>query len=132
MGDLVPPRSVCARAALLLLACASCFGGDEGASQGVGGAIPGLITVSGNAPWGSSCTGPAGRGGVVFHDAEVEPSVAIDPTDPKHLIGVWQQDRWSNGGSNGGVSALTFHGGPTRPRATPPFTPCSVRTHPRG
>src|SRR5436309_1924670 len=109
MGDLVPPRSVCARAALLLLVCAACAGDDETPSP----SIPGLVTVSTNAPWASSCTGPAGRGGVVFHDAEVEPSVAIDPTDPKHLIGAWQQDRWSNGGSNGVVSAVTFDGGHT-------------------
>src|SRR5438874_1882860 len=116
MGDLVPPRSVCARAAALLLACAACAGDDETPSQ----SIPGLVTVSTNAPWASSCTGPAGTG-VVFHDAEVEPSVAIDPTDPKHLIGAWQQDRWSNGGSNGVVSAVTFDGGHTWQRTTPRF-----------
>jgi len=41
----------------------------------------------------------------------VEPSVAVDPTDPMHLIGAWQQDRWSNGAANGIVSAVTFDGG---------------------
>jgi len=119
---------VCARAALLLLVCAACAGDDETPSP----SIPGLVTVSTNAPWASSCTGPAGRGGVVFHDAEVEPSVAIDPTDPKHLIGAWQQDRWSNGGSNGVVSAVTFDGGHTWQRTTPRFTRCSGGTYQRG
>src|SRR5881409_3788718 len=74
--------------------------------------IPGLVAVSGKAVWNSSCTGPAGSG-EIFLNAEVEPSLAVDPTDPNHLIGAWQQDRWSNGGANGIVSAVSFDGGHT-------------------
>src|SRR5437763_16444183 len=127
MGGLVPPRSVCARAAALLLACVSCAG-EETPSQ----SIPGLVAVSANAPWSGSCTGPTGRGGVVFHDAEVEPSIAIDPSDAKHLIGAWQQDRWSNGGANGVVSAVTFDGGHTWKQTTAKFTLCSGGSYQRG
>src|SRR5438067_6019506 len=126
MGDLVPPRSVCRRAAVLLLACASCAG-DGGSSQD----IPGLVTVSTSAPWSSSCTGPSGTEGIIFHDAEVEPVLAVDPTDPKHMIGAWQQDRWSNGGSNGVVSAVTFDGGHIWQSTLAKFSQCSGGTYQR-
>jgi hypothetical protein len=94
--------------------------------------MAGLVAVSCEAPWASSCTGPTGQTGAVFHHAEVEPAVAVDPTDPKHIIGVWQQDRWSNGGSNGVVSAVTFDGGHTWKRTTARFTSCSGGTYQRG
>src|SRR5258708_38273153 len=44
-------------------------------------------------------------------NAEVEPFLAVDPKDSRHLIGVWQQDRWSSGGANGLVSGVSFDGG---------------------
>jgi hypothetical protein len=112
------------RAAALLLALIACAG--EEPSQ----TIPGLVAVSGKAPWSGSCTGPAG-GGQISLNAEVEPSVAADPTDPRHLIGAWQQDRWSNGGANGVVSAVTFDGGHTWAIKTVPFTRCSGGTYQR-
>ena len=40
-------------------------------------------------------------GSVNYPDAEVEPYVAVDPTNPRHLIGSVQQDRWNDGGANG-------------------------------
>ena len=105
-------------AAALLLAFTACAGEEPSQS------IPGLIAVSGKAPWNSSCTGPAGSG-EIFLNSEVEPSVAVDPTDPMHLIGAWQQDRWSNGAANGIVSAVTFDGGHTWSVKVAPFTRCS-------
>jgi len=105
-------------AAALLLAFTACAGEEPAQS------IPGLIAVSGKAPWNSSCTGPAGSG-EIFLNSEVEPSVAVDPTDPMHLIGAWQQDRWSNGAANGIVSAVTFDGGHTWSVKVAPFTRCS-------
>jgi len=121
MGELVSLR--CAprlrRAAALLVCCAAC--GDDSTAA----AFPGLVAVSANAPWSASCAPSSGLSGQVFPNAEVEPAVAADPHDPKHLIGVWQQDRWSNGGANGTVSAATFDGGHTWTLATAPFTLCS-------
>ena len=108
-----------------MLFCAGC--GEDAPAP-----LTGLVPVSGNAPWSSSCTGPAGTSGQVFHNAEVEAAVAVNPGDPKHLIGVWQQDRWSNGGANGTVSAATFDGGHTWTLATAAFTRCSGGTYQRG
>src|SRR6516164_6273269 len=31
---------------------------------------------------------------VDFIRTQVEPRLAVDPTNPNHLVGVWQQDRW--------------------------------------
>jgi len=116
------------RWAALLLLCWAC---DEPAPlPPLPSTIPGLVAVSDNAPWNSSCQGP-GRGGTVFPNAEVEPSIAIDPTNPQHLIGVWQQDRWSNGGSNGIVSAATFDGGHTWTRSTAKFSRCTGGSYDR-
>ena len=42
-----------------------------------------------------------------YLNSEVEPQVAIDPTDPSHLVGAWQQDRWSNGGAHGLVAGYS-------------------------
>lgn len=111
------------RAAALLLVCSACDG--PGAPATSPATLPGVVAVSGNAPWNSSCRGPPGRSGVLFPNAEAEPQVAIDPTDPKHLIGIWQQDRWSNGGANGLVSAVTFDGGHTWTQSFAKLTRCS-------
>ena len=93
--------------------------------------FPGLVAVSESASWNSSCQGPSGRFGVVFTNAEVEPSIAIDPANPQHLIGVWQRDRWSNGGANGIVSAATFDGGQTWVRSSAKFSRCTQGTYDR-
>src|SRR5438105_13623943 len=91
MGDLLSPgRGGRMRgAAALLLAFTACAGEEPAQS------ISGLIEASGQAPSNSSCTGPAGSG-EIFLNSEVEPSVAVDLTDPKHLIVACERDSWSN------------------------------------
>src|SRR5260221_6359996 len=84
----------------------------------------GLTAVSGASPFPSNCIG-AGQMGINFRSAEVEPFLAIDPKDPLHLVGVWQQDRWSNGGANGLGSAASFDGGKTWTKGFAHFTLCS-------
>jgi hypothetical protein len=87
----------------------------------------GLTRVSGLSPFAPGCA-PAGQQGTNFPNAEVEPFLAIDPTNAKHLIGVWQQDRWSNGGSNGLGSAVSIDGGRTWNTGFAHFTICSGGT----
>ena len=36
--------------------------------------------------------------------AEVEPSVAVNPTDPRNVVVAWQQDRFQDGAAWGSVS----------------------------
>ena len=63
--------------------------------------------------------------GTLYRNAEVEPSLAVNPRDPRHWIAAWQQDRWSNGSSRGIVTAFTFDAGDTWTRVAPRYTACS-------
>jgi hypothetical protein len=113
------------RAAAVLLVCTACS--DGGPTDLPTPPLPGLVTVSGKAPWASgTCAGSSGQAsGTLSIDAEVEPRVAVDPRDARHLVGIWQQDRWSNGGANGLVAAATFDGGHTWKTSFAKLTRCS-------
>jgi len=86
-------------------------------------AAPSLVRVSGPSPF-VGCSTPK-VGGVNYLNAEVEPYVAVNPADPSNLIGVWQQDRWSNGGARGLMAGYSFDGGKSWNRATLPFNRCA-------
>jgi hypothetical protein len=45
-----------------------------------------------------------------YDNTEVEPQVAVDPTDPSQIIGVSQQDRWPDGGARGLTSWRSTNG----------------------
>ena len=105
--------------ALLLVAC--------GSSGHPAQSFAGLTRVSGLSPFAAGCVSP-GQPGTNFPNAEVEPFLAIDPRDPQHLIGVWQQDRWSNGGSSGLGSGVSFDGGRSWATGFAHFTSCSGGT----
>ena len=66
--------------------------------------------ASGTTPFANGCDGVA-VSGTLYPGAEVEPFVAVDPLDPQTMVGVWQQDRWSDGSARGLVSATTRDGG---------------------
>jgi hypothetical protein len=66
------------------------------------------------------------EGSINFLHSEVEPYVHVNPTDTDNVVAVWQQDRWSDGGARGNVSAVSDDGGETWETVTPPeFTVCS-------
>ena len=81
--------------------------------------------TSGFSPFAPSCDGVPATG-TVYANAEVEPydrrqSARIRTTS----IGVWQQDRWSNGGARGLGTAYSFDGGGTWTRTRAPFSRCT-------
>ncbi|HEX3482377.1 MAG TPA: sialidase family protein [Kofleriaceae bacterium] len=82
-----------------------------------------LVRVSSISPFPGGCAG--GQQGTNFGSVEVEPWVAVDPTNPAHLVGTWQQDRWSNGGANGIGVAVTLDGGATWSTDTPRIGRCA-------
>jgi hypothetical protein len=83
-----------------------------------------LVQVSGSSPFGVGCAGP--QPGYNFHDSEVEPWLAVNPANPNHLVGTWQQDRWDDGGAQGLVAGVSFDGGLTWLRVPiPRITICS-------
>jgi hypothetical protein len=71
-----------------------------------------LVPVSGPSPF-ADCTsdGIALQMGMNFAHSAVEPALSINPVDPRNLVGSWQQDRWSNGGSRGLVAGVSYDGG---------------------
>jgi hypothetical protein len=70
--------------------------------------------------------------GTNFLNAEVEPWVEVNPTDPSNVIAVWQQDRWSNGGARGLLTAFTHDGGVTWDTTFPHFSTCAGGTEGNG
>jgi hypothetical protein len=81
--------------------------------------------VSGNPSPFAGCTAPA-AGGTNFANTEVEPFNAVNPLNANNQIAVWQQDRWSNGGSHGLMAAASNDGGITwGSRTALPFSRCA-------
>src|SRR5262245_27617110 len=69
------------------------------------------VQASANSSPFVSCTADAGQVGTKYLNTEVEPWVDVNPTDAKNIVAVWQQDRWSNGGSRGLVAGVSKNGG---------------------
>jgi hypothetical protein len=83
-----------------------------------------MYLVSATSPFAVGCDGVAATG-TLYTNAEVEPYVAVDPTNTNHIVGVWQQDRWSDGGAHGLMSATSTDGGKTWSRTPIPFSRCA-------
>ncbi len=93
--------------------------------------VASLVLVSGPSPFAPGCE-LTPQTGTNFRNAEVEPWVAANPTDPANIVGVWQQDRWSNGGAHGLLTGVTHNGGATWTRTFAHFSRCSGGTAANG
>jgi hypothetical protein len=85
------------------------------------------VQVSGATPFvGCTLDEPDQQPGQYFPASEVEPRLAVNPQNPLNLVGVFQQDRWSNSGARGLMAAASFDGGATwRATALPGFSRCT-------
>jgi hypothetical protein len=83
----------------------------------------GVHRVSQGDPF-ASCTLGGDSRGVNYPGAEVEPDVSVDPHAPGRVIGVFQQDRWSDGASRG-ISAVYSANGRDFHETTLPFSECA-------
>src|SRR5262252_5640061 len=63
--------------------------------------------------------------GTLYANTAVEPSMAANPFNPMSLIAAWQQNRWSNGGSQGLMLASSVDGGTSWTLTTAPFSRCT-------
>jgi hypothetical protein len=71
-----------------------------------------LVQVSGTSLFaGCTADGAADQSGTLSPDSEVEPWIDVNPTNLNNIVGIWQQDRWSNGGARGLVAGVSFDGG---------------------
>ena len=80
------------------------------------------VRVSGDSPFADCATASYGT---LYGNAEAEPSVASNPTNPLNLVGAWQQDRWSSGAARGLSSAYSTDGGDSWTEVPLPFTACA-------
>ncbi|MBS0212365.1 MAG: exo-alpha-sialidase [Proteobacteria bacterium] len=129
--------------ALTVVALSGCGGGGVSVGIGDGGGTPPppppppppvtnpLYLVSGPTPFVNGCDGNPSNG-TLYINSKVEPYVAVDPLNMNHLVGVWQQDRWSGGGSRGLMSAASFDGGKTWARTPLPMSLCGGGTAANG
>jgi hypothetical protein len=117
--------------ALLTLIAACSSGGSSGGSNVVPVPPPPpfssvqQIRVSQPSTFAPGCDGLAVENGTLFTNTAVEPSLAANPFNPMNLIAAWQQDRWSNGGSQGLMLAVSFNGGGSWTLTTAPFSRCT-------
>lgn len=113
-----------------LLALAALQGCGGGTSAPPPAPPPPLLTslpsvrVSAASPFAPGCDGAIATG-TQYTNAEVEPSLAVNPIDASNLLATWQQDRWSDGGSHGLVTAASFDGGHNWTRAAPQLAHCA-------
>src|ERR671937_3237342 len=92
-------------------------------------AASGPVDVSGLSPF-AACT--VGGPGTNYVNSEVEPFVAVNPANPSNIVGVFQQDRWSNGGAHGLVASTSHDGGKTWTESWAHFSICSGGTAANG
>jgi hypothetical protein len=115
-----PVRQLLVAVLLALLA----LGPTSFAAAGPYSAAP-LKLASGPSPFAPGCNG-APQSGRNYPNAEVEPQVDVNPTNPLNIVGGWQQDRWSNGGANSLVAGVTHDGGQSSKRVViPHITRCA-------
>src|SRR5438105_5414537 len=99
------------------------------AFAGLALAASGPVDVSGLSPF-AACT--VGGPGTNYPNSEVEPFVAVNPANPSNIVGVFQQDRWSNGGAHGLVASTSHDGGKTWSESFAHFSNCSGGTAANG
>jgi hypothetical protein len=93
-----------------------------------------LVQVSGSSPF-ATCTADSAtsQSGTVYLHSEVEPWIDVNRASPNNLLGIWQQDRWSNGGARGLVAGVSTDGGSSwRQVVVPKITLCSGGTAANG
>jgi hypothetical protein len=67
-----------------------------------------------------------------YLNSEVEPWLAIRPNNHNDVAGMWQQDRWSDGGAHGLVAAVSHDGGASFAYSAPHFSVCAGGTAANG
>src|SRR5437588_2430056 len=102
-----------------------------------GAAMPVLaqpVQITGHSPFAGCTADDVGsQPGTNYPESEIEPWIDANPSNSLNLIAGWQQDRWSDGGSRGDISAYSTDGGAHwKTVIVPGTTLCSKGTYTRG
>jgi hypothetical protein len=89
-----------------------------------------LTQVSSLSPF-SACPGGPTAGGTNHPNSEIEPAVAVNPLNTSNIVGVFQQDRWSNGAAHGLVSGFSLDGALSWSESTAAFSACEGGSYDR-
>ena len=97
------------------------------------------LASGGNTPFSAGCGG-AGEGfhsstelaGLNSPNTVVEPWFEVNPNNSQDLVGFWQQDRWSDGGSHGLVAGVSHDGGTSWAKTWPKLSNCAGGTTANG
>ncbi len=114
--------------AVALAALGAC-GGDNNGNRIVEPTPPPFASVPqvkiSQAPTlGVNCDGVA-VDGTLFPGTAIEPSVATSAINTANLVAVWQENRWSGGGSQAIGIAASFDGGQTWLQSSAAFSRCT-------
>jgi hypothetical protein len=117
------PRRPAVQTAVALVAAAAVLGANG--ATAVAATAPALASQNPSPYATPGCLALEPQpGSLNYLNSEVEPQVAVDPTNPSHLVGAWQQDRWSNGGAHGLVAGYSNDGGLSWRVSPQPFSAC--------
>jgi hypothetical protein len=111
----------CALAAVVATAALAAVGSTQAVPYSLGPSV----LVSGPSPFAACPLGAAGPTSVNYVNTEVEPQVAVNPTNPDRIVGNFQQDRWNDGGAKALVAARSTDGGASWTRNWAAFSACS-------
>src|SRR5207248_8780097 len=129
MRRVIPRAAVAVSALMILLPLAPASAGPYVATavhQASGTPSP---PANGDSPFAScDISGFLIPGETNFVNTELEPWVAVNPTNPANIIGVYQQDRYTFGGARGLAAAFTHDGGLTWSATYPHFSLCAGGT----
>jgi hypothetical protein len=129
----VIPRAAAVAALLILLPVAVASGGPYATTvvyQASGTPSP---PANGDSPFAScDISGFLFPGEINWLNSELEPWVAVNPTDSSNIVGVYQQDRYTFGGARGLGAAVSHDGGQTWSATHPHFTSCAGGTPTNG
>ena len=115
-------RASAAGVVALVLCCSGVLVGQAFAAPFV---IAPATIVSGPSTLTACPSGASPDFATAYNNTEVEPQVAVNPTNPNEIIAVSQQDRWPDGGARGLSSWMSQNGGTTWTKlADVPWSAC--------
>ena len=124
-------RAFCLSIVVVVAGCGGDGGGSPDPEPPPPPSLDPQVRITGTSPFTAGCDGVLPTG-TVYVNSEVEPHVAVNPSNPNHLVAAWQQDRWSDGAARGTRSAVSFDGGRTWTASSATFSRCTGGTQANG